>query len=46
MLFSYGLNKIFFAKGKARDFKKELNSADSNEIFQKYYLVLKQLGYI
>jgi len=39
-------NKIFFAKGKARDFKKELNSADSNEIFQKYYLVLKQLGYI
>ena len=39
-------NKLFFSKGGARDYNRDLSSADSNEVFQKYYVVMKQLGYI
>jgi len=39
-------DKLFFSKGGARDYNRDLSSADSNEVFQKYYVVMKQLGYI
>ena len=38
--------KPFFFKGGSRDYKKQLSSANSNEIFQKFYNVMKELGYI
>jgi len=41
-----GKGKPFFFKGGSRDYKKQLSSANSNEIFQKFYNVMKELGYI
>jgi len=39
-------NKPFFFKGGARDFTNELSNDDSNEVFQKYYIIMKELGYV
>ena len=39
-------NKPFFAKGSTREFTKELSNDDCNEVFQKYYTIMKELNYI
>ena len=39
-------DKPFFFKGGDREFTNELSNDDANEVFQKYYTVMKELGYV
>tara|TARA_B110000971_G_scaffold55476_1_gene56428 strand:+ start:370 stop:1218 length:849 start_codon:yes stop_codon:yes gene_type:complete len=39
-------NKLFFFKGRFREYKKELSSKDANEVFQNFYSTMKELGYV